>query len=312
MIKGIDVSAYQSATYDTAGLDFVFTKITEGLTYVNPRWVQQRNRAKAAGLVWGAYHYPHMANDPKVEADFFLEQVAWQPGDVIVLDWEGYDDANRNVSKARQLVYRDAWLKYVKGKMAGHRVGMYCNTDYWTKVDTTSTCGDFLWIATGGRPAGSPGITHPWTFHQYSTANNIDHDVANFPSRTALAAWAGSAQQQPPEDPVAFTDADADLFVDRLLAADKFDAPRDAADYSDDPKNPGHYWSGRTVYRDLVSRVRRIDATTAANTAQVAALTAAVAALAQGGGLTAAEVQAAAEAGAKAALDQLGAKLQED
>ncbi|NUR03056.1 MAG: DUF1906 domain-containing protein [Streptomyces sp.] len=44
-------------------------------------------------------------------------------------------------------------------------------------------------------------------------------------------------------------------------------------------------------------------------TAQVAALTAAVGALAKGGGITAAEVTAAAEAGAKAALDQLGHAL---
>ncbi|MFF5404634.1 GH25 family lysozyme [Streptomyces misionensis] len=197
-IKGIDVSAYQSATYDTTGLDFVFTKITEGLSYINPRWTQQRDRAKKAGLVWGAYHYPHMANNPHAEADYFLSQVKWAPGDIIVLDWEGYDTANRSVPHARMVAYRDAWLKYVKGKMPQHKVGMYCNTDYWRNVDTTSTCGDFLWIATAGLPAGQPGINHAWTFHQYSTANNIDHDVANFPNRAALAAWANPAAPKPP------------------------------------------------------------------------------------------------------------------
>jgi hypothetical protein len=200
VIKGIDVSAYQPEAYDTTGLDFVFTKITEGLSYINPRWVAQRDRAKSKGLVWGAYHYPHMANDPIAEADFFLKQVKWAPGDIIVLDWEGYDSANRGVPKSRQIAYRDAWLKYVKGKMPGHRVGMYCNVDYWRNVDTSSNCGDFLWIATAGAPAGRPGITYPWTFHQYSTANNIDHDVANFPTRAALAAWAAGTTE---EDPMA-------------------------------------------------------------------------------------------------------------
>lgn len=190
MIHGVDVSAYQSATYSISGLDFVIVKVTEGLSYVNPRWVAQRDRAKAAGLVWGAYHYPHMGNDPIREADYFLQQVKWAPGDIIVLDWEGYDSANKGVSRARQLAYRDAWLKYVKGKMPSHRVGMYCNTDYWLNVDQTGNCGDFLWIATAGAPAGQPGIKAKWTFHQYSTAGGIDHDVANFPSRSALAAWA--------------------------------------------------------------------------------------------------------------------------
>jgi hypothetical protein len=198
MIHGIDVSAYQPETYSTAGLDFVIVKATEGLSYTNPRMAGQAKRARDAGLVVGFYHYPHMANDPHAEADRFLKTVAWQPGDIVVLDWEGYDSANQGVSKARQLAYRDAWLPYVKGKMAAHKVGMYCNTDYWLTVDTSSTCGDFLWIATGGRPAGDPGIKYPWTFHQYSTANNIDHDVANFPDRASLRAWANPAQPKPP------------------------------------------------------------------------------------------------------------------
>ena len=197
MIKGIDVSAYQPAMFDTTGLDFVFTKITEGLGYINPLWVQQRDHAKSQGLVWGAYHYPHMANDPHQEADYFLSQVKWAPGDVIVLDWEGYDSANIGVLKSRQLAYRDAWLKYVKGKMPDHKVGMYCNTDYWLHVDKTSNCGDFLWIATGGLPAGQPGIKAKWAFHQYSTAGGVDHDVAAFPDRAALAAWAGSTEEDP-------------------------------------------------------------------------------------------------------------------
>jgi hypothetical protein len=138
-----------------------------------------------------------MANDPVKEADYFLKQVAWKPGDIIVLDWEGYDSANRTVPHSRMLAYRDAWLKYVKGKMPGHRVGMYCNTDYWLHVDQTGNCGDFLWIATAGVPAGQPGIKAKWAFHQYSTAGGIDHDVAAFDSRAALAAWAGHIEEDP-------------------------------------------------------------------------------------------------------------------
>lgn len=51
----------------------------------------------------------------------------------------------------------------------------------------------------------------------------------------------------------------ADAVVDRLLSADKFTAPKDAADYSDDPKSPRHYWTGRSVFADLLTRVRSID-----------------------------------------------------
>jgi hypothetical protein len=187
-IYGQDWASYQSAEPSVDGLDFVFVKITEGLGYTSPKWVRQRDHAKRNGLVWGAYHYPHMANDAKREADFFLAQVAWQPGDIIVLDWEGYDNANQGVSKARQLAYKEEWLRYVKAKMPGHRVGMYCNLDYWRNVDTTGNYGDFLWIA-ASRPVGNPGIQAPWMFHQYGD-NPVDKDYCPLPSREALRAWA--------------------------------------------------------------------------------------------------------------------------
>lgn len=64
-----------------------------------------------------------------------------------------------------------------------------------------------------------------------------------------------------------------------------------------------------TAVQNNESVARRIDRTTAALTAQLAALTAVVGELAKGGGLDAAEIQAAAEAGAQAALDQLGDAL---
>jgi GH25 family lysozyme M1 (1,4-beta-N-acetylmuramidase) len=257
MIHGIDVSAYQSATYSTAGLDFVFVKATEGVSYINPRMAAQAKRARDAGLVVGYYHYPHMANDPVQEANYFLKQVSWQPGDIVVFDWEGYDAANKGVPKSRQIAYRDAWLKYVKGKMPGHKVGMYCNTDYWLNVDTSSNCGDFLWIATGGKPAGQPGITHAWTFHQYSTAGGVDHDVATFPSRAALAAWAGSTQEDNMPTPSDY--AKAVLTLDGVISVPG--AP---------PTNPT--WTLSSCVTEILKRVDQVKATEAAQTAAIAKL----------------------------------------
>ena len=195
-IYGQDWASYQSATPDTTGLGFVFVKVAEGLSYINPRWPQQRDHAKANGLVWGAYYYPHMANSPQAEADYFLKQVNWQPGDIVVLDWEGYDPANTSVAKSTQAAYKDTWLRYVKNRLPGNRVGVYANTDYWRNVDTTSYCADFLWIATAGRNAGDPGIADPWMFHQYSEAGGLDRDYCHLASVADLRAWALGTQPQ--------------------------------------------------------------------------------------------------------------------
>lgn len=202
-IWGQDWSSYQSATPPTNGLSFAFVKITEGLSYTNPEWVSQRNTAKTDGLVFGGYHYPHMGNSVAAEADFFLGKVTWQSGDLICLDWEGYDAANQGVPRAQQAAYKDAWLHYVKGKMPHFRVGMYCDVDYWRNVDTSGYYGDFLWIATAGLPAGQPGITAPWLFHQYS-ANGTDHDYCHLASLADLRTWAtvtGTPVITPPGNP---------------------------------------------------------------------------------------------------------------
>ncbi|MEU2870432.1 glycoside hydrolase family 25 protein [Streptomyces olivoreticuli] len=197
-IYGQDWASYQPSEPDVSGLGFAFVKITEGLSYINSKWPAQRDHAKAHGLVWGGYHYPHMANAPRAEADYFLDRVAWRPGDLVVLDWEGYDDANQGVPRAHQAAYKEAWLRYVKRRLPYNPVGMYANLDYWRNVDTTGYYCDFLWIATAGRAAGRPGIQADWLFHQYSDSGGVDRDYCHLGSTRELRTWALSFRPEPP------------------------------------------------------------------------------------------------------------------
>ena len=199
MLKGIDVSSYQSTSYSTAGLSFVGIKVTEGLSYVNPNWVGQRATARAAGLVTIFYHYPHIANSPAAEADHCLSQINLAAGDVLCLDWEWY---GQTVTDAQARAYKDAWLAYVKAKAPGHKVIMYCDRNSWLNVDTDSNAGDGLWIA-DYTTAGQPRIKAQWWFHQYTDAapQGGDGDVANavlFPDVDALRAWAGIQPEPKP------------------------------------------------------------------------------------------------------------------
>ncbi|MFI1166582.1 glycoside hydrolase family 25 protein [Streptomyces sp. NPDC020801] len=186
MLKGIDVSSYQSTSYSTTGMSFVGIKVTEGLTYVNPKWTGQRATARAAGLVTIFYHYPHIANSAAAEADHFLAQINLQPGDVLCLDWEWY---GQNVTDAQARAYKDAWIARVRSKAPGHKVIVYADRNSWLNVDTDSNCGDGLWIA-DYVTAGQPRITAAWRFHQYSDSP-LDQDVANFATAAELKTWAG-------------------------------------------------------------------------------------------------------------------------
>lgn len=206
MLQGIDISSYQSSSPDVSGLSFMFVKVTEGLTYVNPKWVQQRQDARDHGLVNGFYHYPHIANDPIKEADHFLAQINLVRGDVLCLDWEWY---GQDVTHQQALAYRAKFIPYVQSKAPGHKVILYCDRSVWTGVDQTSYCGDGLWIA-DYTTAGQPRIQYKWTFHQYSdhASQGGDADVANpamFPGGMAdLKRWAGlpvSSTPPPPPPP---------------------------------------------------------------------------------------------------------------
>lgn len=203
VISGVDVSGYQSADFATSGLDFAVVKATEGTTYTNPVLAGQTARSRAAGLVTGFYHFARPGS-MTAQADFFLASVALRAGDFLALDWE-----DTGVSSAQ----KDQWIKYVQSRAPGRKVVLYCNKDFWINRDTSSFAGDGLWIATAGSPAGSPGIQAPWLLHQYSTAGGIDHDVAQFASRTAMEAWSGIPA---PGGNVTTTDTDVAALYDNL------------------------------------------------------------------------------------------------
>lgn len=252
-ILGQDWSSYQAASPSTSGIDFVFLKVTEGLSYESPRWKTQYAAARNAGLVIGFYYYPHMANSPKAEVDYFLSQVTPKSGELVILDWEGYDSANSGVSKSVQKAYKEAALKYLKTKLPSNPVGMYCNTDYWKNVDTTGYFGDFLWIATAGRSAGDPGITAKWTFHQYSTAGGIDRDYSTFTSRAALKTWALSFDKTTGVD-VALTDAEITAIAKKVLELDGvIAAPASAPDFA-----TNKYWALQSYIKDTNDKVRKL------------------------------------------------------
>lgn len=185
MLRGIDVSAYQSSSYDTDGISFVFIKATEGRSYVNPKLAAQTKRARDAGLVVGFYHFLWPGN-LSAQAEYFVSKAPERAGDILAVDWETTSDGT-HASNAQ----KDLFIRKVKEKRPNNPVILYCNRNYWLNVDTTSYAGDGLWIA-DYVTAGKPRIKAKWRFHQY-TDDPLDKNVADFPSKAALREWAENA-----------------------------------------------------------------------------------------------------------------------
>lgn len=182
MLHGIDVSAFQSSSYATDGLSFVFIKATEGRSYVNPRLTAQTKHGRDAGLVVGFYHFLWPGNIT-AQAEYFVQHAPERAGDLLAVDWETTSDGT-HASNAE----KDQFIRTVKRLRPHNRVLLYANRHFWLNIDTTSYAGDGLWIA-DYVSAGHPRIKAKWRFHQYSSEPH-DKDVADFASKAALRAWA--------------------------------------------------------------------------------------------------------------------------
>ncbi|MFI6281927.1 glycoside hydrolase family 25 protein [Streptomyces sp. NPDC050988] len=182
MLRGIDVSAYQSSSYSTEGVSFVFVKATEGRTYVNPKLSAQTKRARDAGCVVGFYHFLWPGN-LTAQAEYFVGKAPEKAGDILAVDWETTGNGT-HASNAE----KDRFIRKVKELRPNNRVVLYCNRNYWLTVDTTSYAGDGLWIA-DYVTAGKPRIQAKWRFHQY-TDDPLDKNVAQFDTLADLREWA--------------------------------------------------------------------------------------------------------------------------
>ncbi|MFG2942648.1 glycoside hydrolase family 25 protein [Streptomyces sp. NPDC048282] len=182
MLHGIDVSAYQSSSYDTDDLSFVFIKATEGHSYVNPRLAAQTKTGRDAGLVVGFYHFLWPGN-LTAQAEYFVKHAPEKAGEILAVDWETTGDGT-HASNAE----KDTFIRKVRELRPSHRVVLYTNRNFWLNIDTTSYAGDGLWIA-DYVSAGHPRIKAKWRFHQY-TSDPHDKNVADFDDEDALKSWA--------------------------------------------------------------------------------------------------------------------------
>lgn len=179
-LEGIDISNYQS-TIDlerekaSRGLDFVIHKATEGVGFVDGMFNRHRGTAYSLGLVWGAYHFAHPANDPVTEARFFLSHAQVNPGDLVALDLETTDGRTWPQIAGWALT----WLSVVQSEL-GRRVMLYSYPSFLGALPTAKLTGSPLWIAEPGQVY--PGYLDRWTtwaIHQYGQGGGLDQNHFN-------------------------------------------------------------------------------------------------------------------------------------
>ncbi len=157
-VLGIDIASYQhpgAAAIDwttvAANRRFVIIKATEDTGYVNPYYADDSQKARAAGMIVGAYHYLGYTTSGAAQAQHFLSAIG---GNVVDGDFAPMLDVENSVDSATQsqrVSIMKEWLDTVE-QATGRTPMIYSGSWYW---------GPYL-----GSPSGYGGV-YPMVWAAY-------------------------------------------------------------------------------------------------------------------------------------------------
>ncbi len=142
-LNGIDISGWQKGIDLTAVPgDFFISKATQGTGFVSSDCARQVEQGRAAGKLFGTYHYIS-GGDANAEAEFYINNIRnWVGLGIIALDWEqGENSAWGNVGYLDQMTKRVIELTGVPPVLYGS-ASVY---NQLKQVGDKHNCG--LWIA---------------------------------------------------------------------------------------------------------------------------------------------------------------------
>lgn len=202
-MNGIDIFNGSTVTdwnaIKAAGVQYVYLKATEGLTFNDSKMREFYNEAKKLGLKVGFYHFLRR-NSPFQEAQHFINQIAGLKADCkFMIDVEAPElqNAGQNETSTRVRQFYD----YMASK--GYECGVYTYTSFFKTLFDNRVSNLPLWIAEYG--VNKPNINAPYVGFQYSETGSVpgvsgNCDVNNFGDGILIGNLNTIEPAQPSED----------------------------------------------------------------------------------------------------------------
>lgn len=171
-VRGIDVSRHQGdvdwALVADSGVRFAYLKATEGGDWTDPRFAENWQEARDAGLRVGAYHFFTFCRPPLEQAQHFLAVLPRDPGalpPVVDVEYGG----NCTGAPPRETVRANlkAWLDAVEEE-TGRRPIIYVTPDAHEAFVEGAGLGHPLWLRS---LFGEPDVD--WTLWQYDARGTV-------------------------------------------------------------------------------------------------------------------------------------------
>jgi len=239
LVHGVDVSVYEPnvdwRSLRSQGFKFALIRATSSTGYTDPKFAEHWAGAREAGILRGAYHYLFGGLDAKRQADFFINTVGSDHGELPpIVDLE--DAYNENVSNGKLRTTCKSFLDIIE-KEFGRTPMIYSRRTYLEprlsiRGKAPSWAKDYeLWVAQYPfefDPARMPNVNMPkqpngwkdWKFWQYSESAIVDGvtDEINRPTRIDLNWFRGTEAELyqyanvQPADEKTYTVKDGDTF----------------------------------------------------------------------------------------------------
>lgn len=172
-VIGIDISKYQGKVdfekVKDAGINYIFIRATEGITYQDPNFKTNFLSAQDAGITVGAYHFYETNDDPEDQLKNFTSLVTLKSGDLPpVIDIE-------KLHKKDDKKLTENLQKFLDGLETHYGVKPIVYTGLNFSNKHLTGFGNYpLWLAEYGRDEPKlPNGWANWTFWQWSQSHTI-------------------------------------------------------------------------------------------------------------------------------------------
>ena len=187
------------------GMMAVFHKASESTTGYDPKYSTRRIAAKAAGLLWGAYHFATKHYNGIAQADNFLAQAKPDGTTLLVLDFERYWINNHKVDDSMTLAEGKEFINRIiqkTGKCPVVYGGSYLKLLFRHNAPDPVFTQCPLWVPEYGSTVRLPNGWDNYAFWQFTDGKvgpgalpidgvgHCDRDVFNGTATELRAFWA--------------------------------------------------------------------------------------------------------------------------
>lgn len=180
-----------------SGILGIIHKATQGTSYVDPMYQQNRAKAAQVGLLWGAYHFG-TGDDTAQQVEHFLSTVQPTQYDLLVLDFE-----NNPSGTSMSLEQAVAFVSEVQSR-TGRWPGLYSGSAIKALLGSghnAALAQCWFWLAEYGPTARVPANWPTWTMWQYTDGTigpephsvpgigNCDRDTFNGSEEQLRKLW---------------------------------------------------------------------------------------------------------------------------